>query len=110
MDRFKRKLLMDRKIVQSLIEGQSFNKISKLLKVSKNRIKKVNELAKEMGYLDGKALPAYPEVIFNYTKSKEIEPVSAIDNELLNHLEWIEDRRKTGWHLIIPIPENNLHF
>jgi hypothetical protein len=100
MDRFMRKCRMDRKIVQNLIEGQSFNKISKMLKVSKKRIRKVYELSQKMGYLNGTPLPTFPEVIFNYSKSEQSGPVSGIDAVLLNHLDWIKERREAGWHMI----------
>ena len=57
MDRFMRKCVVDRKIVELLIQKKSFNKIAKLLKVGKPRIRKVRDMADELGYLKGVELP-----------------------------------------------------
>lgn len=100
MDRFMRKCVMDRKIVQLLIKETSFNKISKQLKVSKKRVRQINDMAKEEGYFDGKKLPPYPEAIFKYPDKIINKPVSEIDTELLKKLDWIKERREAGWHLI----------
>lgn len=100
MDRFTRKCIMDRKIVQLLLEGTSFNMISKQLKVSKKRVRKIHSMAEGSGYLSGTALPAYPEAIFTYPEAQRLGPVSEVDAELLVQLEWIKDRREAGWHLI----------
>ena len=91
---------MDRKIVQMLIEKQSFNKISKHLKVSKKRIRKVHEMAKESGYLSGATIPSYPEIIFEYPEIQSDRPVSDVDAELIAQIQWIKERREAGWHLI----------
>ncbi len=72
MDRFMRKCVMDRKIVQLLIQERSFNKISKQLKVGKKRIRQINNMAKSVGYLDGHPLPEY---LCTY-QSKSIDRVS----------------------------------
>lgn len=101
MDRFMEKCLMDRKIVQLLKRHFSFNKISKRLGVSKNRIRKIRAMAVEKGYLvNGTRLPPFPEAIFTYPPSKKEGPVSDIDAQLLEHLQWIKDRREASWHLI----------
>ncbi len=100
MDSLMRKMFMDRKIVQFLIEKKSFNKISQELKVSKKRIRRINSMAESLGYLKGTPLPPFPEAIFNYSSDLKIGPVSNVDAELLKHLEWIKDRREAGWHLI----------
>jgi len=100
MDRFTRKCLMDRKIVQLLMEGKSFNYISKALKVSKKRVRQTHSMAETKGYLSGNSLPAYPESIFDHQRPIKAGPVSEADSELLGQLEWIKDRREAGWHLI----------
>jgi len=100
MDRFTRKCLMDRKIVQLLIEGKSFNKISKGQKVSKKRIRQIYSMAQAKGYLSGHPLPVYPEAIFDYQIPLKSGPVSDADSELLGQLEWIKNRREAGWRLV----------
>ena len=101
MDRFMRKCMMDRKIVELLVQDKSFNKIAKQLKVGKARIRKVADEAKACGYLDGQPLPKYPMAIFKYPQSSiNGGPVSDIDKELIKHLDWMKERREAGWHLI----------
>lgn len=100
MDRFTRKCVMDRKIVQNLVEGKSFNKISNELKVGKRRIRKIHDMAKKAGYLSGTPLPAYPLALFDYPGASENNPVSETDKELMEHLQWIKERREAGWHLV----------
>ena len=100
MDRFMKKCIMDRKIVEQLVQKKSFNKISKQLKVGKARIRKVFDLANEAGYLDQVPLPAYPAALFKYKDDSFNGPVSDVDKELLKHLKWIKDRREAGWHLV----------
>ena len=100
MDRFMRKCFMDRKIVQYLIDGKSFNKISKELNVSKKRVRKIYSMAEGLGYMDGTPLPPYPEAVFNYPETKRSGPVSDVDTELIKQLDWIKERREAGWHLI----------
>ena len=61
---------MDRKIVEFLMGGGSVKHIARSLHVSKTRVRKLREQAKECGYLNeqgGKGsavLPPYPEAIF----------------------------------------------
>ncbi len=100
MDRFMRKCVMDRKIVEQLIQKKSFNKISKQLKVGKARIRKIYNMAQEAGYFDSKPLPPYPTALFEYKDDSLLGPVSDVDKELLKHKKWIEDRREAGWHLV----------
>ena len=100
MDRFMRKCVMDRKIVQLLIQKKSFNKISKQLHVSKKRVRQIHDMAKEIGYFDGKSMPEYPEAIFNYPAKVISKEISEVDTGLLKKVEWIKDRREAGWHLI----------
>ena len=105
MNRFMRKCVMDRKIVEQLIQKKSFNKISKQLKVSKVRIREIFDKANELGYLDQNPLPPYPEALFDYKEQSDKGPVSDVDKELLKHLNWIKERREAGWHLITILEE-----
>ncbi len=108
MNRFMRKCVMDRKIVQLLIQKKSFNKISKQLKVSKKRIRKINDMAQAEGYFDGGVMPEYPEAIFSYPAKVINQEISETDTELLKKIEWIKDRREAGWHLITIWEELNI--
>lgn len=96
---------MDRKIVEKLIFKKSFNEIEKDLKVGKKRIRKVYDLAKALGFLDGKPLPPYPESIFDPPVPGGNGPVSIPDQVLLEHKEWIRDRIKLGWRQVTMIEE-----
>lgn len=100
MDRFMRKCVVDRKIVERLIEKKSFNKISRELGVGKKRIRKVHNMAYECGYFAGKELPPYPQALFEYKEKSLTGPISDVDTLLLEHLEWIKERRRAGWHLV----------
>lgn len=105
MDRFMEKSVMDRKIVQLLREGKSFNFIAKQFHVSKVRIKKIKEMANKSGYLDGRPMPPYPEALFQYESAKSDGAVSEIDKKLLEHIDWVKERREAGWHLITILEE-----
>lgn len=105
MNRFTRKCVVDRKIVESLILKKSFNEISRTLKVGKRRIRTVNNLAKEMGYLDLTPLPPYPHALFEYKEAQGLIPASAIDEALLDHVQWIKDKRELEWHWITILEE-----
>lgn len=100
MDKFMRKCAMDRRIVQLLSLKTSFNKISKELKVSKKRIRQIQDMAREYGYLDGKELPPFPEAIFKYPDKVVNREISDPDTLLLEHKDWIKERRGVGWHLV----------
>ena len=116
MDRFMRKCVMDRKIVQFIIEKKSFNKISKTLNVGKKRIARVRKLAEEAGYLKGRPLPPPPESIFDYGDFPGMPGrVSDTDSVILPHKDWIRERREAGWHLItiweeLPVKVNRSSF
>jgi hypothetical protein len=105
MNRFMRKRAMDRKIVEQLIMLKSFNDIEKHLKVGKKRIRKVHDLAKSLGYLDGVILPSYPESIFDPPDAEYPGPVSLIDKALLDQIPWIKERRALEWHWITILEE-----
>lgn len=115
MDRFMRKCIVDRKIVELLIQKKSFNKIAKQLKVGKVRIRKIYDMANEFGYLKGKPLLPYPQALFEYKDNPLLGPISEIDIELQKHLDWIKERREAGWHLVtiweeLPIEVNRSSF
>lgn len=114
MDRFMRKCNVDRKIVENLLMGKSFNQITKLLFVGKRRIRTVNDLAKRCGYFDNKSMPPYPQPIFDY-KQLKVGNRSPYDRLLMNHKEWILEHMdpELKWKLItvfeeLPIDKTNL--
>ena len=108
MDRFMRKCVMDRKIVQLLIQKKSFNKISKQLKVSKKRIRQIFDMAESEGYFEGKSLPEFPQAIFKYPAKVINKEISEIDILLLKKIKWIKDRREAAWSLITIWEELNV--
>jgi transposase len=88
--------MQDRKIVECLILKHSFNQISRSLKYSKKRIRKIAAKARAAGYLNGIDLPPFPESIFDYQHQAN-EIVSEMDRNLLSQIDWIKDRRSVGW-------------
>ena len=112
MNRFMRKCAVDRKIIQKLLLKKSFNQITKELKVGKHRVRKVCDLGKKLGYLDGTPMPSYPQPIFEY-KDISVGNKSPYDDFLLSHREWILEKLETDWKLItifeeLPIDRTNL--
>lgn len=56
---------MERKIVEQLVSGKSFNAVCRDLKVGRNRVSHIREMAREYAYLEGStAIPPYPEALF----------------------------------------------
>jgi hypothetical protein len=95
-----RKFVVDRKIVEQLILKKSFNDIERHLKVGKKRIRKIYDLAKSFGYLNGVTLPSYPESIFDPPDAGYPGPVSLIDKALLEQIPWIKEKRSLQWHWV----------
>ena len=73
-----RMLIMDRKIVVRLIEGDSFNLIGRELKVGKRRIKRLYTRALGAGYITLlRVLPPFPEKLFSEKDdSNEIKKIT----------------------------------
>ena len=99
-----RRRLMDRKIVEMLMQGASTRTIAKGLKVGRARIQKLRGQAKACGYLppEGRgagptALPAYPEAVFPDIADKRGGRQSAEHLKLETIRGWIEGRREAGW-------------
>jgi transposase len=110
-----RKCIVDRKIVELLVQKKSFNKISKQLKVGKTRIRKVYDLADKKGYLKGTPLPPYPQAVFDYRDDPCLGPASDVDEALSEYLDWIKERKEVGWHWVtiweeLPIEVNRSSF
>jgi len=96
-----RRRFMDRKIVEQLVSGKSFNAICKDLKVGKNRLSHIKEKAREYGYIDGTTpIPPYPEALFPDPVDGRSLKTSEVDLQLQAHKVWIEDRLRAGWQPI----------
>lgn len=91
---------MDRKIVEFLVAGKSRRWIKAHLHIGSGRFEKITAAAREHGYLDGRALPVYPEALFPDRVDRRAEPRSDVDAALKEHQIWIEERLKAGWHAV----------
>ncbi len=101
MNQVNRKRMIDRKIVELLIENKSFREIASCLKVGARRTRKVRALAEVYGYLDGTvSLPAYPEALFPDDIDGRSKRVPDTDPDLLKRKDWMIDRLQSGWHPI----------
>lgn len=94
-----RRLILDRRIVELLIEGRGINAIMRELKVGKGTIRQIKEMAEQHGYLDASIpLPVYPEALFPERMRASVQSVP--DKILSKHLDWIKERLEAGWHLV----------
>ncbi len=110
MDRFNKRCLMDRKIVQLLINGKSFNRIARDHHVSKIRIRKVKEKALKAGYFDGREIPPTPEALY-LKKAVEIGPYAElmIKTILLFGRGFVDTRQVWGiLHLVKDYPKSQV--
>ena len=60
MTRTTRRRLLDRKIVEHLLQKRGKRWVIKNLKVGDRRVRRVIEAAKSAGYFEGAPLPPYP--------------------------------------------------
>jgi hypothetical protein len=97
---------MERKIVEMLVQEAGVNKIAGVLHVSKSRIRKLRERAKEYRYLEDVGrpgpvpLPAYPEALFPEDVDKRSLQVSEAHKLLATVHGWIQERLQAGWHAV----------
>ena len=94
-----RRRLLDRKIVEHLLQKKSKRWVIKNLKVGDRRVRRVVESAKVFGYFDGVPLPAYPAAIFPDPVARLIPP-SENDDLLIPRIDWIKERLQAGWRPI----------
>lgn len=97
MTKSTRMLIMDRKIVVRLIEGDSFNLIERELKVGKRRIKRLYTRALGAGYITLlRPLPSFPEKLFSEkddpTEIKKTPTKSPYEEILLPYFEDIKTK------------------
>jgi len=101
MNKQNRRRLMERKIVEQLVSGKSFNAVCRDLKVGRNRVSHLREMAREYGYLEGSTpIPPYPEALFPDTIDGRSEQKSEADIQLQGQRQWIEERLLAGWQPI----------
>jgi len=106
-----RRRLMDRKIVELLIGGAGVNSISRTLHVSKRRVRRLREQAKEYGYLTEQGskgpveLTSYPEALFPDPVDARSLRVSEAHELLEPHRAWVEERLRAGWHAVTVFEE-----
>ncbi len=92
---------MERKIVEQLVSGKSFNAVCRDLKVGRNRVSHIREMAREYGYLDRKRpIPSYPEALFPDPIDGRSLQKSEADIQLQGQSSWIKDRLLAGWQPI----------
>lgn len=106
-----RRRLMDRKIVELLIGGAGVNSISRALHVSKRRVRRLREQAKEYGYLTEESkkglveLAPYPEALFPDSVDGRTLRLSQAYEMMEPHRGWIEERLRAGWHAVTVFEE-----
>jgi hypothetical protein len=101
MTKQNRRRLMERKIVEQLVSGKGFNAVCRDLKVGRNRVYHIREMAREYGYLEGNTpIPPYPEALFPDPVDGRSLQKSGPDIQLQEQRPWIEDRLLAGWQPI----------
>lgn len=104
MTRTTRRRLLDRKIVEHLLQKRSKRWVIKNLKVGDRRVRRVIEAAKSAGYFEGAPLPPYPAAIFPDPVARPSLP-SGNDDLLWPKKDWIIDRLRVGWRPITVFEE-----
>jgi len=105
MKQLTRRRLVDRKIVEYLVAGKSRRWIKEYLNIGSGRFETVRRLARAQGYLDGRALPVYPEALFPDRVDGRAAVRSDVEPLLAPHQAWIEERLKAGWHAVTVFEE-----
>ncbi len=99
-ERTKRRIV-ERKIVEKLLQGIGVNRLCRELKIGKRKVQETRQKALEVGYLDGSTpIPGYPEALFPDPCDGRALKESQGWKELTPHVEWIRERLKHGWHAV----------
>ena len=99
---------MERKIVEFLVSGKSFNAICQMLRVGRRRVAYIREMARVYGYLDQSTpIPPYPEALFPNPEDGRALQTSEADRLLQQQRAWIEERLQAGWQPITLYEELN---
>jgi hypothetical protein len=96
MDRNVRRRRVQRRVIELYLSGQSQRDICRKLKKGDRKVRAILEKAKAFGYLSGRELPAVPLAIFPEEESVNIFS-STVDQALLEHKPWIQERLNFGW-------------
>ena len=109
MKRETRQRLMERKVVELLIQGKSVREVLGKLKIGYRKLIKIKGRAHDFGYLDGSvALPLYPESLFPDPAKNPIS--SEADLLMLARKPWIKEHLSAGWSPITVFEESNFWF
>jgi len=106
-----RKRLMDRKIVELLLQGQGHREIMRRLSIGDRRVRKARYQAEEYGYLNRippVPLPPYPEALFPDGPDGRESKASEANTLILARKPWVIDRLAIGWHPITVFEELGL--
>lgn len=96
-----RKRMMERKILEAILQKKSNREICKLFKTGDRKVRRIRYLAEDFGYLSGTTpIPPYPEALFPNQEDPDQKVTSAVDELLLQRKDWIADRLKAEWHPI----------
>jgi transposase len=102
------RIMVDRKIVESLRDGKSLTSICKSTGKSKGYAIKIKDLALEYGYIErldevakvfragSKAIPEFPVALFPLKDGRSERPAEA-DKILDPKRDWIKERLELGW-------------
>lgn len=98
-----RKRLMDRKIVELLLQGKSAREVTRILGVGDRRVRRIKLTAEEYGYI-GKIpptpMPEYPAALFADGPDGRASKYSEANALLCLRKPWIIERLSAGWHPI----------
>lgn len=100
VNKVQKRIVMERKVVESFILRKSHNKIAKDLGISKKRIKGIRIKATKYGYIDADPLtplPPFPETLFPDEILENFFPPSESEQILLKQKSYIEDRFAAKW-------------
>lgn len=104
-----RKRMIDRKIVEYLLQGKSGREIVKTLRIGDRKVQKIKALAEHYGYLNGSnPVPVFPEGLFPDGPEKKHSHPSEADQLLLAKKDWIVERLEAKWHPITIFEELGL--
>lgn len=105
MTRAARRRLLERKIVEALVQGKTQRWIIKNLKIGDRKVKRIREQAESFGYLTGTPLPPFPEAVFPDPVDGRCLKSSEVDGALLQRKDWVQDRLGAGWRPITVFEE-----
>ena len=97
--------MVERKIVERLVAGYSQSRICRELGASRRCVMETRARAIEAGYLNGTALPAFPEALFPESADRRRERGSENWSALTVHLPWIQEKLECGWHAVTVFEE-----